>query len=398
MLIPLITYPYLIRVLGIETYGRVVFAQAIVGYLLILVEFGFNISATKEVSIYRNNKKKLSEIVSSILLIKSGLFIISAFILVLLIFFIPQAQNYKTLFFLTLWMCLYNVIFPIWYFQGIEQMKYITYITLVSRLTFLGLIFVFIHDRSDYLFVPIINGIGALLAGLISLYVVFVKQQLKFRIQPCDRLQFYFKDSFPIFISNLSTTLYVTTNKVILGAFMGMKEVAYYDLAEKLSSVLKMPIQIIGQTIYPKIAQGKDLRFLLKLTKFILIVALLILFAAFVSSKTIIEIIGGKEMLQSMSIFRILITSIIPVSVSLIFANLVLISWGYNKIYLKLRLITNSFYILIVFAILFIGNLSIIDLAVLSVLTEIVAAVLSIYYCNSLKILNCNVFLKFKKP
>ncbi len=99
MLLPLITYPYLIRVLGKETYGFVVFAQAIVGYLLILVGFGFNISATKEVSIHRDNKEKLSEIVSSVLIIKSAFLILSFIILAVLLWFVPQAKGYKPFFY-----------------------------------------------------------------------------------------------------------------------------------------------------------------------------------------------------------------------------------------------------------------------------------------------------------
>ena len=75
MLIPLLSYPYLIRVLGKETYGIIIFAQAIVGYFVILIGFGFNISATKEISINRDDKKKVSEIVSSVLIIKGILLV-----------------------------------------------------------------------------------------------------------------------------------------------------------------------------------------------------------------------------------------------------------------------------------------------------------------------------------
>lgn len=98
LLLPLLTYPYLIRVLGIEIYGLVVFAQAIIGYLLILVGFGFNISATKEISIHRDNKDKLSEIASSVLTIKAGLFVLSLILLAIALYFIPQAEGYEMLF------------------------------------------------------------------------------------------------------------------------------------------------------------------------------------------------------------------------------------------------------------------------------------------------------------
>jgi len=138
-----------------------------------------------------------------------------------------------------------------WYFQGIERMKYITYINLISRLIFLGLIFVFIHNPNDFLFVPIIYGIGALVSGSIALVIIFGNHQISFKWQPFQNLRYYFMDSFPIFVSNVSISLYVSTNKVITGTFLGMSEVAYYDLAEKLTSVLKLPQGILSQSLFP---------------------------------------------------------------------------------------------------------------------------------------------------
>ena len=235
ILIPLLTYPYLIRVLGKETYGLVVFAQAIVGYLLILVSFGFNLSATREISLHRLNKDKLNEIVSSVFTIKIILFILSSLLLTALLLLIPKAHGYELLFIVSMTVCLNDVIFPIWYFQGIEQMKYITYISLISKFVFLVLIFVVISQPSDYLFVPVIYGVGSLIAGFISLTIIFKKHKIKFIFQPFYTLKKYFIDSVPIFLSNVSISLYVSTNKVIIGTFLGMSEVAYYDLAEKLT-------------------------------------------------------------------------------------------------------------------------------------------------------------------
>ena len=183
LLIPLFTYPYLIRVLGKETYGLVIYAQAIINYFAILVSFGFNISATKEISIHRENKEKLSEIVSSVLIIKAYLFIISFVSLAIFLFFIPQSKGNETLFLLSMTACLNEVLFPIWYFQGIEKMKYWTQITVVSRLIFLIFIFLLIHSPNDYLYVPIIYGIGYLISGSMSLYIIFYKHKIKFQLK-----------------------------------------------------------------------------------------------------------------------------------------------------------------------------------------------------------------------
>lgn len=388
MLIPLITYPYLIRILGKETYGLVIFAQAIIGYLVILVGFGFNISATKEVSTHRDNKEKLSEIVSNVLLIKGGLFLISMIILTTLIFFIPQAQEYKALFFLTMWMCLYDVIFPMWYFQGIEQMKYITYITLFSRLTFVALIFVFIHSPVDYLYIPIINGIGALLAGIISLYIIFARHKVKFGLQSYQNIRFYFKDSIPIFIATVSSNLYVNTNKVIVGTFLGMGEVAYYDLAEKLTTVLKIPQSILSQSLFPKISKEKNLYFIRQIFKVSVGLNIVLFLSLLVFSKYVIIILGGAQMLPSQTVVGIMAISVPIVAMSNIFGIQMLIPFGFNKDFSRVILTSGLFYICQILILWSTIGFSIISISIVTVITELFVTVYMFYYCKKYRLWN----------
>lgn len=386
MLIPLITYPYLIRVLGKETYGLVVFAQAIIGYLVILVGFGFNISATKEVSIHRDNKEKLSEIVSSVLLIKGGLFLISMVILLTLIFIIPQAQEYKALFFLTMWMCLYDVIFPMWYFQGIEQMKYITYITLFSRLTFVALIFVFIHSPVDYMYIPIINGIGALLAGITSLYIIFARHKVKFGLQSYQNLRFYFIDSIPIFISNVSASLYVVTNKVIVGAFLGMGEVAYYDLGEKITSILKIPQSILSQALFPKISKEKNISFIKQIFKVSIIINTVLFIFVLLFSKQIVVLLGGQQMLNAVIVVNILAFSVPIIAMSNIFGIQLLIPFGYKKTFSKIIVLSGVFYLVQALTIWLTIGFSLINISIITVTTEIIVTSTMYYYCKKYKL------------
>lgn len=380
MLLPLITYPYLIRVLGEEKYGLVVFAQAIIAYLVILVGFGFNLSATKDVSVNRNDKDKLGEIVSSVLIIKTLLFIVSALAVWLIIQFVAQAREHQLLFFYTLWMCMYEAIFPIWYFQGIEKMKYITYLTLVSRLFFLCLIFVFIRSSEDYLFIPILNGVGALISGFISLYIIIGKHKIKLSIQPVSVLKQYFLDSFPIFISNISIQIYATTNKVIAGALLGMREVAYYDLGEKIVSLIKVPVFIVNQSIFPKVAREKNKLFLNKIIRYLLIFAAVVTIPLLIFSTPVIKILGGVEMLPSLSIVRILILTLIPVTISVIYANTYMIAWGLNREYMKIRIYANLVYVVLIAVTLIFKLIDMNTLAYITLIVETFIAAASMYY------------------
>ncbi len=380
MLLPLITYPYLIRVLGKETYGLVVFAQAVVGYLVILVGFGFNISATKDISIHRDNKKKISEIVSSVLIIKGTLFLFSVFILVVLVFLIPRIYEYKILFFLTLWMCLYDVIFPVWYFQGIEKMKYITYITLISRLTFLGLIFVFIHSPNDYLFIPTINGIGALLAGMVSLYIIFKRHRVKFKLQNFKTVKHYLNESLPIFISNLSIKLYGSTNKVIVGAFLGMAEVAYYDLGEKVTIVLKQPQSILSQALFPKINKEKNLSFIKKIFNYSLLANVLLFVGVLVSSRQIVLLLGGQDMLPAVWVLNILALTVPVIAMSNIFGVQLLIPFGLSKTFSKVIMFSGLIYLIQALILWGTVGFTVINVSIITLTTEIYVTATMFYY------------------
>lgn len=258
MLVPLITIPYLLKVLGKETYGLIVFAQTIVSYFLILINFGFNLSATKDISSHRDNKTKLSEIVSSVLIIKGIFFILSFIILWIILSFIPKAAEYKILFYLMMYLCLYEWIFPIWYFQGIEKMKYITLINLISRSIFLILVFFVVKEQNDYLKVPIINGLGYTIAGSVALWVVFFHDSIRFKWQSPKILRYYIRESVSLFLGSIAGKIKILSNKAILGAFVGLESVAIYDIADKIKDVFLTFLQLIGQVLFPNITKNKN--------------------------------------------------------------------------------------------------------------------------------------------
>lgn len=374
LLIPLISYPYLIRTLGKEIYGLVIYAQAIIGYLVLLVGFGFSISATKEISINRNNISKLNEIVSSVYIIKGLLFIFSLLIIIILISTIPQAANYKVLFLLTAWLCFYDFIFPQWYFQGIEKMKYITFLTLFSRLTFLILIFILINEPKDYLLVPIINGLGGILAGTLSVFIVFRLHKVKFKWQTTQQLLKYFKDSIPIFISYISIKLFLNSNKVIVGAFLGMAEVAYYDLAEKIISLSKMPQGLINQVLFPKISKDKNIIFIKKVFNYSILLNLVILTIIFFVSKYIIIFLGGYDMLPAQTVIRILAISVPVGAIGNILGIQILIPFGMQKYFTKIMIISLIFYAILIFCIYIFNLITLTNISLVILITEIFTA------------------------
>lgn len=382
ILLPLLTYPYLIRILGKEIWGLVVFAQAITTYLVILVSFGFNVSATRLVSIHRNDSQKINEIFSSVTIIKTILFLFSLIILVFVILFFDQAKNQKVLFVLSLWTCLNELLFPVWYFQGTEKMRYITYVSVISKLISVILIFLFIKHSGDYILVPLFFLIGTLISGFVALKIILVNDRVRFLWQKINTLKLYFIDSLTIFISILAMSVFVNSNKVLIGLSLSMKEVAYYDLAEKILAFFKIPLSILSQTIFPKISKEKNMRFIRKILAGSFLFNLLLVLILIFSAKYLVIILGGQNMFPAVPIIYILSITVLLGAISNILGLQVLVAFGYKKLFTYTFLYGGVLYILITSILTIWFNITLINISVTVVIIELSIVLMTFYYCT----------------
>jgi PST family polysaccharide transporter len=331
ILLPLVTYPYLIRVLGSGIYGTVVYAQAIITYFSLIINFGFNISGTKKIAENIKNIKKLSEIVSSIYIIKFFLFLVSFFILLICFYFIPSIRSIWVLVLFSFTATLNELLFPQWYFQGVDKMKYITLLNVSARVLFTLLIFFVINDKGDYLYVPIISGVGLVITGLTSLYILIAKEGISFIKPEFSKIVYYFKDSIPLFISAASVQVYVNSNRVLVGAFLGMSEVAYYDLGEKVLRLVKIPVGMLGQAAFPTLSREKNIS---KINQVMIVgvsMTVILTMLVYVFSEDIVILLGSASMLNAVDIMRILSLAGIMVAFSQFLGTSRLIIFGFKK-------------------------------------------------------------------
>ncbi len=274
LLVPLITYPYLVRVIGTELYGKVIVAQVLASYASILISFGIKEVGAKFIAINKNNKDTLSTIFSSLLFFKFILWLISLLIFCVIVYIIPSYRENFLLFLFAYGITFNDFIFPQFFFQGIEKMKYITIINILIRSFFLVLIFIFVNAPNDYILVPLFYSIGYLCGGIISLYLVFVKENVSFVKPSMSSIKMILKEAKPVFGASIICTIKDQLGYLLIGQTLGYSEVTLYDLGLKISAVIGKPISIISTVVFPRIAINKSIKYINKTYYFSILVTL----------------------------------------------------------------------------------------------------------------------------
>ena len=317
-ILPLITLPYLVKTLGVEYFGLLAFATATIAYFGILTDYGFNLTASKEISIHRENRDKVIEIFSSVMSIKFILLLLSFTLLSLLVFSINKFSEHWEIYLLTFGTVVGQFLFPVWFFQGMERMKYTTYLNLLSKAIFTISIFIVVKEENDAYLVPLLLSTGAIVAGGASLYLIHKEFNIPFKIQNTTTIKHYLIDGWHVFLSRFYVSLYTTTNILLLGLMTNNIAVGYYSIVEKIVLAIGGLFQPVNQTIYPYLARKYRenfetyINFLKKIALLFMVSASVFVLCAEFFSKELIYLIHGEynmhiSMLLTIFLLRILL-------------------------------------------------------------------------------------------
>ena len=171
-LFPIITVPYLSRVIGVEGYGKIAFASAVMVWVQTVADWGFLLTATRDVAKCRDNKAEVSRIFSETFFARCLLAIVSFIFLCLLILIVPDFKENAEILFVTFLMIPGYIMFPDWFFQAIERMRYTTITNLLVKTIFTVAVFIFIKEKGDYIIVPLLASLGTVAAGIIAMYLI----------------------------------------------------------------------------------------------------------------------------------------------------------------------------------------------------------------------------------
>lgn len=386
LLLPLISYPYVIRTVGADNYGVVVFCQAIIAYVVIIINFGYNVSATRKISENRTNVFKIRVIYSSIVYQKLLIFAICLVSGLFVLIFLKYDYSVILLGFIGL--CIQEVFFPTWLFQGLERMKFITIITFVAKCSCLILIFLFVHDKKDYACIPVLYSIGGFFTSVLSVIILKKKFDIYFVKVSKYRMKEDFLESLPFFTSRLSAIVMERGNVLVIGTFFSYDMVAIYDLCAKIVSILKTPFSLVAQVIYPNVAKSKNMLLVKKSIKIVLLFGAFVCLFVYLFAPNIILLLSDTSMLGAVSILKIMVLYVPIVGISYLFGASVLVVKGYSREYNLSVVYSVLLYILMLLSFISFSKVNLYTMALAFVAPELFVALYRICIVKYKNILN----------
>ncbi|MBE7076412.1 MAG: hypothetical protein E7374_00785 [Clostridiales bacterium] len=266
LVIPLISLPYLTRVLTVECYGSVSFVKSIISYMQILIDFGFLLSATKDVIAVIKNKGEVNKTIGNTLYAQILLCGLSAILMLICTFCFDILEGYEIYSLLSLIPAILSIFLFEYVFKAYEKMGSIAVRFVVMKVIALILTIIFVKSDADILLIPIFDIVSSLIAIVL---VIFQLKKFGIKIDlGLSRIKeawLSLKSSFVYFISNFATTAFSLLNTLLIGLALTKSDVAYWNVAIQLVCAVQALYNPIINSVFPTMVKNKDLKLIHKI-------------------------------------------------------------------------------------------------------------------------------------
>lgn len=340
MLLPFISLPYMLRIIGPTNYGIYSYVFSIIQYLILITSYGFMFSATKQISQKRGSIDDINKIFNSVFFARSLLFIIG---LILFLCLSPWLLETSEKFKIFLWgtgMVIGEIMMPTYLYQGMEKMRFLTIVNIIPKLIFTVLIFVVIKKAEDYQYIIILNSLGYIIAGICSMLIAYCKFRVRISAPQINHIKYQLKEGWPIFASTIGINLYRNSNILILGLMCNDSVVGIYAAAEKIIKALQSVTSPLTQALFPHMAfHLKDKTIdesamtILKISKQLFFVLAIFASVAYILAPLLTDVILGKEFYNATPLIRIMTLVVLFGGVNYIMGVVGLINLNQSKLF-----------------------------------------------------------------
>jgi len=364
-ILPIVILPYLFRVIGPEKFGLICFAQAFVQYFMILTDYGFSVSATKEISLCIENKKKVCNVISAVMSIKTILAFFSLLILCVVIYFVPRFKDDWMVYALSFGAVIGNSLFPSWFFQGSESMKYTAKLNIIGEFAYAFGIFLLIHKPTDFLLVPVITSSSALLTGLLGQYILFTRFKVTFQFPQQKELHRQLWAGWNVFISVVAINAYTSTRIFAVGLLTNNSLTGFYSIAEKIANAVQtFPLYSFTQAIFPRLSKIyyknklKAFEIMNQVQLITIMISLIFLPLSFILAPFIIKLVCGGTYPAAILSLRFLLISVFFISSNAFRVQFLLVCGKtdiYSRIHITMAAIGLPLIIIFIYSFSYVG-------------------------------------------
>lgn len=339
ILFPLITFPYISRVLGADHLGQINFSSSFVGYFGLAASLGVSTYAIRECGKVREDKEKLGKMASQIFSINLASMVVAYTVLAITLIFARPLDSYRTLILIQSLNILFTTIGTDWLNSAMGDFQFIALRTVIMQVISLVSMLLFVRDSDDFVVYAWVNVAAQSGANLINIFYRKKYCKVKFTFQ--INLKKHLPPILLLFSMLLSQTIFVNTDVTILGLVRGDFEVGLYSTSTKIYSFTNTVVASIAWVVMPQLSglfEKKEYEKINPLLKyalnFIVVLGLPCLVGMNVIAGELIETIAGKEYLGAAVSLRILSAALFCSFVSGFFGNIILLPSGREKIVL----------------------------------------------------------------
>lgn len=315
-LFPLVTFPYVSRILQPEGTGKVAFAISVVSYFSIFASLGVATYGVRACAQVRDNKDLLSRTVHELLFINIIATIIVYVCFLLVVAFTPRFSVEKVLFWATSIFILFTIIGIEWLYKGLEKYQYITIRTIIFKLIALVLVFVFIKTKDDYVIFAVISVFAMVGSGIFNLFNS--RKLINYHLYEDYEFRKHFKPMFLLFLTTLSIAIYTSVDEAILGLLTSPQDVGYYNAAMKVKGILFTLITSLGIVLLPRLSYYVENNMtdefhaaLKKSMNFIIVIAVPVVIFFMLFAKEIILLLAGESYINAILPLQIIVWALL---------------------------------------------------------------------------------------
>lgn len=337
---PLITLPYLARVLGVMQFGSLMLAQALIQYFITITEYGFNLSATKKISLAKD-QYDIDRVYTNTLYARLILAVICFISAIIISQSIKMFENQVGIISILFLGVLGNCLFPLYLFQGLELMKNIAWISILSKILMTMLTFILVRDVTDINGAAFALTMPLFLPGVISIFYISYKNIATIIKFDFTSVKKELKDGSSLFISQVAISFYTTFNSIMLGYFYGPTMVGIFAAADKLRIAAQSCYIPIQQVVFPRINKetGSIKIKLLKYGALFLSISFIGSICVFIFGQQVAILYLGNDFIISAILFKWMSILLFIIGVAIVFGQWGLITIGKEKTLTKIYMI-----------------------------------------------------------